>query len=270
MEIKGKLVGGVLGFLVGRLAGAVVGVMLGHFYDRQREMMREFVQQARESEVHIGHTMDQVAFSIGVITLGAKMAKVDGAVTRDEIDAFKRVFRIPPEQEAQVGRLFDRARRDAGGYEPYARQLAWLFRRRPAVLEELLGGLVLIAAADGAISAAERAFLEHLGQIFGFSEHDFARIMAVSGARFAEGGEGAGRSGGRAAGGAPNAYAVLGVDPSADDGTVKAAWRKLIREHHPDKLIADGMPEDFIKVANEKMQRINAAYDTICRERGIK
>jgi DnaJ like chaperone protein len=271
MGFIGKLIGGSVGLWLGSVPGAVVGLLLGHFYDRHRDRLSAFYQQAKDSQIHVGTTMDQIAFTVGIITLGAKMAKSDGAVSRDEIDAFKRVFRIPPEQEAQIGKLFDQARRDAGGYEPYARQLAYVFRNRRAVLEELLSGLVLVALADGAITPPEQDYLRHLADIFGFNQMEFARILASSGAAYSDRGQSRQQYQGQTDSAAnDNAYAVLGVSPAADNDSIKVAYRKLIREHHPDKLMAAGVPADFMKAANEKMQRINAAYDQISRARGIK
>ncbi len=242
--IWGKIIGGAAGFAVGGPLGALVGAVAGHAVDRLRAGPADDAgsDQARET-----------AFTIAVIALSAKMAKADGRVTRDEVDVFKRIFQVPPEEMKNVGRVFDLARKSASGFEPYARQVARMFRSNPAVLEELLDALFMIARADQVMHPAEISFLREISRIFGFDDVAFERIRA-----------------GHAGAGAADPYAVLGVPHDSSDGEVRAAWRKLIRENHPDTLIAQGMPEDFIAVATEKMAAINAAWDQICKQRGLK
>lgn len=245
MTIWGKLLGGAAGFAFGGPIGALMGAMLGHSFDRR--------QEGGGAGAGLGMGMRQTAFTLAVIALGAKMAKADGHVTRDEVEVFKRVFNISPHEMGTVGRLFDEAKKEASGYEPYAEQIATMFRRAPDVLEDLLGALFLIAKADGNVHPAERAFLEHVAQIFGFSEARYARIRESY----------LGDDGG-------DAYAILGVSPSISDAGLKKAYRKLIREHHPDRLMAQGLPQEFIDVANDKLAAINDAYDRIEKERGLK
>jgi DnaJ like chaperone protein len=242
--IWGKIIGGAAGFAVGGPLGALVGAVAGHAVDRMRAGSGdgEGAEQARET-----------AFTIAVIALSAKMAKADGRVTRDEVETFKRIFKVPPEEMKNVGRVFDLARKSASGYEPYARQVARMFQSNPAVLEELLDALFMIARADQVMHPAEVAFLREIAKIFGFDDAAFERIRA-----------------GHAGVDEADPYAVLGVSHNADDDAVRAAWRELIRENHPDKLIAQGMPEDFIAVATEKMAAINAAWDKIRELRGLK
>ena len=187
-----------------------------------------------------------------MVVLSAKMAKADGTVTRDEIEAFKQIFHVPPNEIKNVGRLFDQARKNSHGFEPYAKQVARIFQSNPAVLEELLGGLFHIAKADGIAHPAEIEFLTRVSEIFGFNDATFQRMkVAHLGADM------------------DDPYVVLGVDHGATDDEVRSTWRTLMREHHPDTLVAQGMPEDFIEVATEKVATINAAYDQICKQRGI-
>ncbi len=242
--IWGKIIGGAAGFAVGGPLGALVGAVAGHAVDRMRADKPDDggADHARET-----------AFTIAVIALSAKMAKADGRVTRDEVDTFKRIFQVPPDEMKNVGRVFDLARKSASGYEPYARQVARMFQANPAVLEELLDALFMIARADQVMHPAEISFLREISRIFGFDEAVFERIRAS-----------------HAGAGSADPYAVLGVSHDAGDEKVRAAWRALIRENHPDKLIAQGMPEDFVAVATEKMAAINAAWDQICAQRGLK
>ena len=244
MSIWGKVIGGVAGFAVGGPIGALLGTVAGHAVDRMR---------GGGAGGGVGDTDSrQVAFTIAVIVLSAKMAKADGVVTRDEIDAFKQVFHIPPEEMKSVGALFDEARQDSEGFEPYATQVAEMFAHEPAVLEELIGGLFHIAKADGVVHPAEVEFLQQVAAIFGFDGYTFDRIRASH-----IGDEDT------------DPYKILGLAHSATDGEVKDQYRKLIRENHPDTLIAQGMPQEFVDLANEKMAAINAAHDRVRKQRGL-
>ncbi len=247
MSIWGKVIGGVAGFALGGPLGAMIGAYAGHKVDQARTGGGVAVGRGGDPQQR------QVAFTVAVIVLSAKMAKADGEVTRDEVDAFKRVFHIPPGEMKKVGRLFDEARQDSEGFEPYAEQIASMFAREPAVLEELLGGLFHIAMADGVIKPAELQYLHRIALIFGFDEQRFQRIHASF-----DRPEKA------------NPYDILGLDAKVGDDEVKKAYRKLVRENHPDKLIAQGLPQEFIDLANEKMAAINAAYDTIEKQRNMK
>ena len=241
--VWGKIIGGATGFAVGGPLGALVGAVAGHAVDRMRAEQADegITEQARET-----------AFTIAVIALSAKMAKADGHVTRNEVDVFKRIFQVPPDEMKNVGRVFDLARKSASGFEPYARQIARMFRSNPAVLEELLDALFMIARDDQIMHPAEVSFLKEISRIFGFDDAVFERIRA-----------------GHAGADAADPYAILGGPHDSSDDKVHTAWRKLIRENHPDMLIAQGMPEDFVAVATEKMKVINAAWDKICKKRGI-
>jgi len=242
MSIWGKILGGAAGFALGGPLGALIGAGIGHAVDRYRA--------SQDPEPTDGDATRSIGFTIGVIVLGAKMAKADGKVTRDEIRAFKQVFRVEQEEEANVARLFDRARRDAHGFEPYAAQIQRLLQHSPQQLEALLDCLFHIAKADGKVDDAELRFLRSVAHIFGFDENEFARIR--------EGHLGADES---------DPYHILGVARGASDDEVRAAHRRLLREHHPDKLMGSGLPPEVVEMATQKMATINAAYDRIRRDR---
>jgi len=173
-------------------------------------------------------------------------------VTKDEIAAFREVFHVPDDETRNVGRVWDQARKDVAGFELYAQQIAKLFNPGSPVLEELLGSLLHIAKADGVVHENELAYLERVAEIFGIDELAFQRLLSVHGAATRN-----------------DPYGVLGVEPGASDDEIKLVYRKLIRENHPDRLIAEGMPEEFVRQANEKMAAINAAYDDIRKARGM-
>lgn len=262
----------MLGFAFGGgPLGAIMGIAAGHAYDQRQEFSSFDWSTAVLRRNAFGQGSQQAAFTTGVIVLGAKMAKVDGRVTRAKIDAFKRAFQIKPQDEARVGRLFDNAKRSVEGFEPYAFSLAQTFVSHPAVLEEILSGLFLIAAADdNGISPAEADFLRSVAFTFNFSPEDFRRIAARTGVRLpsAEETREARRETRRDS--ASDPFIILGITEKATNEEIKISYRTLIRKHHPDKLIAEGLPPEFIATANEKMKRINVAYDSICKMRGIK
>lgn len=186
-----------------------------------------------------------VAFTIGMIGLGAKMAKADGVVTEDEIRAFKQVFHIPDGELATVARVFNLAKQDVAGYETYARQIAKLFEAKAEVLEDVLDGLFHIAKADNAFHPGEHGFLKRVAEIFGFSDADFARIRA------------------RHVNVPDDPFLILGLSPGAAPDEVRKRYRELVREHHPDRHIAAGVPEEMVELATQRLQKINEAYDRI-------
>ena len=243
MSIWGKILGGAAGFALGGPLGAMLGAVAGHAVDRYR---------ATQQEQGDGDPTRSIAFTIGAIVLSAKMAKADGVVTRDEIDAFKQVFRVPANEAANVSKVFNQARQDSAGFEPYAQQLAGMFRDNPAVLEELLNCLAYIAHADGTIHPAEQKFMQDVAAIFGLDQAAFERATAT---RF---------DADRA-----DPYQIIGVPRDAGEADIKTTYRKLVRENHPDKLMSQGVPEEFIELAYRKLADINAAYDRIRKERGF-
>ena len=195
-----------------------------------------------------------VAFTIAVIALGAKMAKADGEVTRQEVQAFREFFYVPPEEAANVQRFFDQAKRDVAGYQVYARQIARLFETSSPVLEKLLGGLFHIAKADGKVPPAELEYLRTVADIFGFDDVAFERIRRshLGPELIAE-----------------DPYAVLGQPREASDDVLKTAYRRLMLEHHPDRLIGQGMPAEAIELANQKVAAIAAAWEKVQLERKL-
>ena len=189
-----------------------------------------------------------IAFTIGMIALGAKMAKADGVVTQDEVSAFKQVFHIPEGELAGVARVFNLAKQDVAGFDSYARQIARLFKQKSPVLEDVLDGLFHIAKADSALHPGEIRFLGNVASIFGFSDVEFSCISA----RHVQGGR-------------EDPWQILGLDPSAPPETVKRRYRKLVRENHPDRHIAAGVPEEMIELATSRLQKINEAYGKIMK-----
>ncbi|MEM6325345.1 MAG: molecular chaperone DjiA, partial [Pseudomonadota bacterium] len=187
-----------------------------------------------------------IAFTIAVVALGAKMAKADGHVTRDEVSAFREVFHIAQEEEKNAARVFNMARTDAAGYELYAERIAAMFPPESGVLSDLIEGLFHIALADGDYHPGEDDFLANVAQIFGLSDREFRRVRTrfVADAR-------------------PDPYDVLGVTPDMATEEIRAAWRREVRESHPDQMIARGLPEEAVKLAQKRLIAVNDAWEEI-------
>lgn len=191
----------------------------------------------------------EAAFAIGVIALSAKIAKADGVVMRAEVDAFCRIFSIPPGEERNVARVYNLAKQDIAGFDAYARDIARLLADDPTMLEGVLDGLFDIARADGAVHQRELFYLAEVAKIFGFDETAFQRVRArhvIDGV---------------------DPYVVLEADRSWDHDRLRSQYRRLVLENHPDRLIAHGVPEEFIRIANDRLAAINAAWDKIERRR---
>ena len=187
-----------------------------------------------------------VAFTIAVIALGAKMAKADGEVTRDEVVAFRQIFQISPEDEAQAGKLFDLARTDVAGYEIYAAKIGKMFENDSDILRDLVEGLFHISMADGLYHPSEDAFIEDVSRIFGLPPQLFTCLRS----RYVPGA-------------APDPYSVLEIDHDADLDAVRKAWKRMVREAHPDNLMARGLPAEAIALANTRLITINNAWTEI-------
>ena len=240
MSIWGKIIGGTAGFALGGPIGALIGTLAGHAVDTYADKSGAEQDNTRE-----------VAFTIALIALSAKMAKADGKVTRDEILAFREKVDIPPEEIEHVGRIWDLARTTPDGFDGYARQVAGMFHPGSPVLDQLMGLLFHIARADGELIPNEEMYLAEVAAILGYDEQGFARLMMFYGDN------------------AGNPYHILGLDPDCADAAIRPAWIALARENHPDRLLAEGLPEEFIRAATGRLADINRAYDAIRLERGL-
>lgn len=197
-------------------------------------------------------TRRRVGFSIAIIALSAKMAKADGIVTGDEVAAFRELFDIPAEEADNVARVYNLAKQDIAGFETYARQMRDLFPEDRDILEDVLDGLFHIAKADGHVHELELSFLERIGAIFGFDRRAFERVKL----RHVLPEEG-------------DPFALLGAEREWSDERLKRHYRKLVRDNHPDRMIARGVPEEFLKIANDRLSAINTAWRSIAAERRL-
>tara|TARA_R110000824_G_scaffold390760_14_gene587904 strand:+ start:30106 stop:30813 length:708 start_codon:yes stop_codon:yes gene_type:complete len=233
MSIWGKIAGAGVGLAVGGPLGALVGAVAGHLV----------IDRALAD--------DEVVFTVALIALSAKMAKADGQVTDAEIRAFEEVLKVPESEKANVNRVYRIAQQDVAGFQAYAEQVARIYRDRPAMLEDVLDALFHIAKADQFVHPAEIEYLRAVAEIFGLSAVEFARIRASH--------LGPDKS---------DPYLILGITPDISTEDLRKAYRRLVRENHPDTLIARGVPKELVDIANEKLSTINVAYDKIMAQRG--
>ena len=185
---------------------------------------------------------DTVTFTIAMIALSAKLAKADGRVVVSEIAAFRDIFTVEPGQEDAVARVFDLCRKDTAGYREYARQIVRLFGKGAAILEDIMDALFHVALADGGYNEEEDDYLTTVGRIFGLSPRRMARLKA------------------RHVPDHWNPWCVLGVEGGAAPGEIRRKYRQLVRQNHPDVLRANGLPEEMMELANQRLADINRAY----------
>lgn len=234
----GILAGGGVGLAVGGPLGALIGAVAGHLLvDRPG--------------APFGSPPPELIFTTGLVALAAKMARSDGVVTCDEVAAFRRIVDVPAEELPRIERLFDLAKETTDGFEAYAAQIATAFKAEPALLESVLDGLFLIAAADGALHEAEAAYLRDVAGIFAISDRDFARIEARHVRR------------------SDDPYLLIGADRAWTDARLRGHYRQLVRQSHPDRQIALGLPVEAVRIATDRLAVINAAWDRIQSERGM-
>jgi len=209
---------------------------------------RLFGPPSRSKELGLPLSRDErsvgdAGVAAALIALGAKLAKADGVVTREEIDAFKKVFQADDKAQSGISRFFDMAMQTTLGYEAYAKIVYRKYKKRPDILEDVLDGLFHIALADGIVTGEEMQFLETVGKIFRFAPRTFARIRIAHLGRAAD-----------------DPYLILGVEDDICDAALKKAYRRLAAANHPDRLAARGLPPELQALATHKMAIINKAY----------
>ena len=235
MSIWGSLIGGMIGFSLGGPFGMLLGSLLGGKISRARA-------RSGFSAVAQG----QKIFALSLIVLSAKLSKADGQVSREELIAVKDKLKIPEHELDQVGKIFNKAKDESVGYEPYAKQIAHFYKGHINVLEEVINTLFYIAEADGNISDEEFKMIHHISQIFGLNEIEFNGIVES-----------------RKSSDKLNPYIVLESKPNDNLGDIRKRYLKLSKEHHPDLLLSKGVPLEVIEESKKKMRAINLAWDQI-------
>lgn len=197
-------------------------------------------------------TRRQVGFSVAMIALSAKMAKSDGIVTDEEVTAFQQIFDVPESETGNVTRLYNLARQDVAGFQAYAQKIKTLFPENADILQDVIHGLFHIAKADGLYHQNEMDFLEEVATIFEIEGREYERLKL----RHMESESG-------------DPYAFIEASSDWDDEKLKRHYRKLVAENHPDRMIAHGVPQEFISISTRRLADINKAWDVIKLERGL-
>jgi len=235
MSIWGNLVGGFIGFSFAGPIGALIGSIIGGK-----------ISSARRGGFQQNVAQSQQIFAISLVILTAKLAKADGQVSKEELIAIKEKLKVPDHEIDQVGKIFNKAKEDSLGYEPYAKQIAQIYQNKPAVLDEVINILFYIAEADGKVSNSELAMIKNIAQIFNLTDIQFEGIK--------ESRKGSDKL---------NPYIVLGCTSNDDFATIRKKYLQLSKEHHPDALISKGVPKEVIEESKKKMRAINSAFDKI-------
>jgi len=235
MAIWGSLIGGMIGLSLGGPFGMLLGSLIGGKISRAK------------SRVGFGSfAQPQQIFALSLIVLSAKLSKADGQVSKEELIAVKDKLKIPENEIDQVGKIFNKAKEESAGYEPYAQQIAQVYRGNINVLEEVINILFYIAEADGNISNSELKMIEHIAQIFGLTEIQFNSIKES-----------------RKSSDKLNPYIVLESNPDDTIEIIRKRYLKLSKKNHPDLLISKGVPQEVINESKAKMRAINSAWDQV-------
>ena len=235
MSIWGSLIGGMIGFSLGGPFGMLLGSLIGGKVSRARAR-GGFNAQAQGQRI----------FALSLIVLSAKLSKADGQVSREELIAVKDKLKIPESELDQVGKIFNQAKEESTGYEPYAKQIAQFYKGNINVLEEVINILFYIAEADGNVSESELNMIQHIAQIFGLNQSQFNSIKES-----------------RKSSDKLNPYIVLESKPEDELRDIRKKYLKLSKEHHPDLLLSKGVPQEVIDESKKKMRAINSAWDQI-------
>ena len=214
------------------------------------EAHRRTLGSALDAFIEMKTRRDESAFSIALIALAAKIARADGIVTDNEVAAFRKFFAYPEEEDSKVRLIFDLAKQDVAGFDFYSRQVARIFADDPAVLEDVIDCLLYVALADGRAHPREISMLEGAAETFGLKQGAWRRLKAAHIGQDQN-----------------DPYIILGIDHDATAADIRERYRELMRENHPDALIARGVPPRLVKIAENRTAAINAAYEKILEER---
>ena len=242
MSIWGSLIGGMVGFSLGGPFGMLLGSLIGGKISRARSSNSGFNSFAQPQQI----------FALSLIVLSAKLSKIDGHVSKEELIAVKDKLKIPENEIEQVGKIFNKAKEESTGYEPYAKQISQIYKNNLNVLEEVINILFYIAESDGNVSQSEIDMIQHIAQIFGLNQSQFNSIRET-----------------RKSSDKLNPYIVLETKPDDDLLLIRKKYIQLSKENHPDLLISKGVPSEVIAESKKKMRAVNLAWDRVQKLKSI-
>jgi len=252
MGWMGKIIGGTIGLALGGPLGAIAGAAFGHFFDQTSELAHRGGMQGRRLNTHEDA---QMTFFVAAFSMLAKLVQADGRVTQDEIATIERFMRddlrLSPASRQVAINIFNTAKTSPHAFDDFALQFQQAFRNRPEILAFMLDILVRVSLADQDFSAAEAELIRRAARIFGLPEPDVLRAGARPGQI------------------QDQFYRTLGVSPDASDEEIKKHYRTLVKEFHPDRIAAKGLPDEFTDFAESKFREIQEAYEAVKKARGI-
>jgi len=258
MSWFGKMVGGTIGFAIGGPIGAIAGAAFGHtFVDKKEQAYLSSRPGIRmdSRETLSSNEQAQLVFFTAAFSMLAKICKIDGHITDKEINAvnmfMKQDLQLDLNSQQTAQNIFRQAVNSNESFDAFAMQFYSIFRTQPNIIELMIDVLLRVSSADGAISNDEEKMLLSATRIFNYSNSDYERLKSKyvkTTNKF---------------------YAILKCDENSSNEEIKKQYRKLVNEYHPDKIESKGLPEEFIKFANDKFKEIQEAYDTVKQERGL-
>ena len=252
MSWWGKIIGGGFGFLVGGPLGAMLGASFGHQFDKG---------VAGLDNLNVGDPQrTQAAFFSACFSMMGYLAKADGHVSREEINLARQVMdqmNLNDEQRKAAIELFNQGKSDGFPLDEVLEQFRLECQRRRNLAQMFMEILISTAMADGKMDVAEKRSLIYIGEKLHFNQAQLEQLINMVAAQQHYSGPQQTQAS------LDDAYALLGIATSSSDAEVKKAYRRLMSQHHPDKLVSKGLPEEMIKLATEKTQEIKAAYEQI-------
>jgi DnaJ like chaperone protein len=264
----GKMLGGAFGFMLGGPLGAILGAVLGHNLDRGMSGIKDF------EPLHPGdRERVQTAFFTATFSVMGHLAKADGRVSKDEIEMARAVMSqmdLTQELRGTAIRLFEEGKRSDFPLDDVLEQFRQECHRRQTLIQMFVEIQLQAAYADGVLHLAEERLLLHICQRLHLPESLFRRLERMIKAERHYAGSG-GRTAAKPSGPTlEDAYAILTIPPDSSDAEVKRAYRRLLSQHHPDKLVSKGLPDEMMKMAAQKTHEIRQAYERIKKERGMR
>ncbi len=251
MGLIGKIVGGTIGFAMGGPLGAIAGAAFGHAYDASKK----YDYTGKKTPISYSE-QSQVTFFVATFSMLAKLARADSHVSQEEIDSIDHFMahdlNLNPESKRIAMNIFHTALESEESFYDFAAQFYNQFVSQPQLLEMMIDILLRVSVADGVLSQSEEALVLSAVRIFNF---DHARYMKLRSKYVKD---------------ADKFYAILGCDRNDSNEHIKKQYRKLVSDYHPDKIASKGLPEEFIKFANDKFREIQEAYEGVRNERRMK